>query len=108
MAKEKHVYTCFKGSIRSRELSDEANRTGKIEARHFPGGKKRLITLDIAAIQAEIAEDELVVLITEPRTFWADDHELSDQSIALLTQANRRWRSATFATLLDELVLPRG
>jgi hypothetical protein len=107
MVKEKHVYTCFKGKIRSRELADEANATGEINARHFPGVKKRLLELDISAVQAAIAEDELVVLVTEPRSFWQEDHELSERAISLLQQANRRWRSDTFLDLLNELVAKR-
>jgi hypothetical protein len=105
MAKEKHVYACAEGRIRGQELTDDANATGEISARFFPEGKRRLVTLDVAALQREIGEEELVVLITEPPNIWLEDYELSERAKALLGQAGRRWRSDTHANLLAELAL---
>ncbi len=105
MAKEKHVYACAEGRIRGRELTDLANATKEISARLFPGGKRRLVGLDKSALQATIAEDELVILITEPQTSWQEDYELSERAKVLLGQAGRKWRSDTHANLIVELEL---
>ena len=101
---ESRVYICLDGTHRSVDLAEYASAHGK-QARAFEGGRRRLNTLAIHAIQAEISEDEIVLIVREPKSKgWEDDMESATHTEGLLTKASRRHRTASFVDLFAELV----
>lgn len=103
--KEKNVFVCINGDVRSRELASEAMQVG-IQARSLRGGKRWILEVKPTAVHAAIKQDELVILVTEAN--WPFDQEATEKVVEVLDGLHMRHSQADFLSLLKEITSRRS